>query len=236
MTGIKRRLLALTPLLVLMLLQGCDSDQQSVSQPAVDAVKATTEQTQPDPLATVLAGDHRSPENKARDEYRHPAETLQFFGLRPDSTVVEVWPGAGWYTEVIAPYVRGQGKFIAAGFDPDSEIDFIRAGVARYQAKLAERPDLYDQVEMAVLMPPDKVEFVPAESVDIILTFRSIHNWMPRDMQGVMLGAMYRALKPGGVLGAVDHRWHDAKTEDPDAENGYVSEERIINACKSSRV
>ena len=179
-------------------------------------------------FATILAGDHRTAENKARDVYRHPVETLGFFGLKPDTTVVEIWPGGGWYTEIIAPYVRDKGKYIAAGFDPDSEIEFIRQAAARYQAKLAEHPELYDQVEPAVLMPPDKLDFVPPESVDLILTFRSIHNWMPRGNQDAMAAAMYKALKPGGVLGVVEHRGIPAVPQDLEAKTGYINQEFAI--------
>jgi len=185
-------------------------------------------------LEAIVAGEHRSAENRARDRYRHPLETLQFFGLEPDSTVVEIWPGGGWYTEIIAPYVRDRGRFIAAGFDPDSELEFIRKGVAQYTAKLDANPELYGKVEMAVLMPPDKLDFVEAESVDLILTFRSIHNWMPRNVQGMMLDSMYRALKPGGVLGIVEHRGIPSVPQDPEAKSGYVNQEHAIELAEQA--
>lgn len=210
-------------------LQACDGGDQARVEDPEKVVQATVADSPSSDLLTgILAGDHRSSDNKARDKYRHPEETLRFFGLRPDSTVVEVWPGAGWYTEIIAPYVRAKGRFIAAGFDPESEIEFIRRGVAAYQAKLGEWPDLYDRVELAVLMPPEKLDFAPPDSVDIILTFRSIHNWMPRSMQDQMLGAMYKALKPGGVLGVVEHRGAPSVPQDPKAATGYVNQEYAI--------
>jgi predicted methyltransferase len=185
-------------------------------------------------LTEILAGEHRSDDNRARDIYRHPVETLGFFGLKPDTTVVEIWPGGGWYTEIIAPYVRDQGKYIAAGFDPDSEIEFIRQAAVRYQAKLAEYPDRYGQAEMAVLMPPDKLDFVAPESVDLILTFRSIHNWMPRGNEDLMLAAMYKALKPGGVLGVVEHRGIPAVPQDPQAKTGYVNQEYAVELIEKA--
>ncbi|MEJ2139487.1 MAG: methyltransferase [Gammaproteobacteria bacterium] len=229
MTGIMR---GSALILLAIFVQACERTDEPAVADSVAAVQATIQDAPGSPdnggLAAMLAGDHRSPENTARDKYRHPAETLGFFGLRPDSTVVEIWPGAGWYTEIIAPYVREQGKFIAAGFDPDSEVDFIRAGVAKYRAKLDERPDLYDRVEMTVLMPPDKYDFAAPASVDLILTFRSIHNWMPRDVQGEMLAAMYKALKPGGVLGVVEHRGIPSEPQDPKAASGYVNQEYAI--------
>jgi predicted methyltransferase len=221
-----------------LLLQGCEQSNDGNDGPAVDQIQAVQAPagvgTDQSSMAGVLAGEHRSPEHKARDKYRHPAETLGFFGLRPDSTVVEIWPGGGWYTEIIAPYVREQGRFIAAGFDPDSEIEFIRAAAGRYQEKLDEYPELYDQVETTVLMPPDKLDFVPPESVDLILTFRSIHNWMPRGSADEMFAAMYRALKPGGVLGVVEHRGVPAIPQDPEAKTGYVNQEYAIDLIEKA--
>lgn len=179
-------------------------------------------------LADIAAGDHRSAENRARNEWRHPVETLEFFGLEKGQTVVEIWPAGGWYTEVIAPYLNDDGQYIAAHWDPDSPTKFISAGVAKYQAKLAEYPDLYGNVKMAVLMHPDKMDFVPAESVDMILTFRNIHNWMGRDYAGDMFSAMYKALKPGGTLGVIEHRGNPEVPQDPKAATGYVNEAYAI--------
>ncbi len=216
-------------------LQACDQrNGVAVSDDTQAEIAASGVSADAAAMAEILAGEHRSAENRARDRYRHPAETLEFFGLRPDSTVVEVWPGAGWYTEIIAPYVRDRGRFIAAGFDPDSEIEFIREGVARYQAKLDEYPELYDKVEMAVLMPPDKLDFVPPGSVDLVLSFRSIHNWMPRGSADMMFAAMYRALKPGGVLGIVEHRGIPSVPQDPKAESGYVNQQYAIELAEKA--
>jgi predicted methyltransferase len=222
-----------------LLLQGCEQpNDDSADEPAVEQIQAvqapagaTTDQSS---MVGILAGEHRSPEHKARDKYRHPAETLGFFGLRPGSTVVEIWPGGGWYTEIIAPYVREQGRFIAAGFDPESEIEFIRVAAGRYREKLDEYPELYGQAETAVLMPPDKLDFVAPESVDLILTFRSIHNWMPRDSADMMIAAMYQALKPGGVLGVVEHRGIPSIPQDPQAKTGYVNQEYAIDLIEKA--
>jgi predicted methyltransferase len=229
---------------VALTMQACDGNQAPVGQDAAEAGQAdgtvsvgmpeqVQEQAQVQ-LADILAGEHRSAENRARDTYRHPVETLTFFGLQPDSTVVEIWPGAGWYTEIIAPYVREQGRYIAAGFDPDSEIEFISQAAQRYSAKLAEYPELYDQVELAVLMPPNQLDFVPPASVDLILTFRSIHNWMPRGSQDAMFASMYRALKPGGVLGVVEHRGIPSEPQDPAAATGYVNQEYAIDMIEKA--
>jgi len=218
-----------------LLLLGCDSAQQAPDSEQVQAVQAPAGAVADNAgLAAILTGEHRSAEHRARDQYRHPVETLGFFGLRPDSTVVEIWPGGGWYTEIIAPYVRQQGRFIAAGFDPESEIEFIRAAAVRYQQKLDANPELYDKVETAVLMPPSQLDFVPPESVDLIVTFRSIHNWMPRGSQDMMIEAMYRALKPGGVLGVVEHRGVPSIPQDPQVKTGYVNQEYAIDLIEKA--
>ncbi len=231
-------------LLTTVILQACENsgsspgDDSSGDPPAVEnteAVQAAAGNGEiMQGLAPILAGDHRSAENRARDKYRHPVETLGFFGLQPDTAVVEIWPGGGWYTEIIAPYVREKGKFVAAGFDPESEIEFIRQGVVRYQAKLAEHPEQYDRVEQAILMPPDKLDFVPPESVDLILTFRSIHNWLPRGNEDEILAAMFKALKPGGVLGVVEHRGIPSVPQDPEAKTGYVNQEYAVELIEKA--
>ncbi len=191
---------------------------EAVPQPVINAEKH----------ALVRAGEQRSADNKARDAWRNPAATLEFFGVADDKVVMEIWPGGGWYTEILAPYLRDSGVYIAAGWDPESEIPFIREAVERFQAKLAAEPGVYDQVQTGVLMPPDKLQPAAPGSVDIVLTFRNIHNWMPRGSQQVMLQAMYDVLKPGGVLGVVEHRGIPGSEQDPQAKTGYVNEDYAI--------
>jgi len=185
-------------------------------------------------MEAALAGEHRTAANRARDQWRHPAETLGFFGIEPDSTVMEIWPGGGWYTEVLAPYLRDSGTYIAAGWDPDSSMEFIQNAVARYNEKLDANPEVYDQVKVAVLMPPAKLEPVAPGTVDVVVTFRNIHNWMPRESQGMMLQAMYDALRPGGVLGVVEHRGNASVPQDPKAKSGYVNEDYAIEMIEAA--
>ena len=180
----------------------------------------------------ILAGEHRSEANRTRDRYRHPEETLEFFGLTEDMHVVEIWPAAGWYTEVIAPYVNEKGKYYAAHWDPESNVKFIQRGARAYQDKLAAYPDLYGTAEMTVLMPPDHLEIAPPESVDLVVTFRNIHNWMPRGSAGDIFSAIYRALKLGGVLGVVEHRGNPAVSQDPNAASGYVNQDYAIEMAE----
>lgn len=220
----------ITPVALLALIAGCGGGQQgATATPAAEPPAAATPVVPAEKsIADVLAGDHRSAENKARDVYRHPRESLEFFGIRPDMAVIEIWPANGWYTEVLAPYLRDKGRYIAAAWDPDAKQEFIRKGMQAYKDKLATRPDLYDKVELAVLAPPDKMEMVPAESVDMVVTFRNIHNWMASGNADAMFAAMYRALKPGGVLGVVEHRANTDKPQDPKAKSGYVREDYAI--------
>jgi len=201
---------------------GCSSD--SVPEPSATGPS----------LAEISVGEHRSAENIARNEYRHPVETLEFFGIEPDMRVVEIWPGGAWYTEVIAPYLQSSGQYVAAGWDPDSEVEFIRKGVQNFVDKLATHPELYSNTEMTVLMPPDQWGLGPAGSADMVLTFRSIHNWMPRGYTEEMFARIHEALKPGGVLGVVEHRGAAGVEQDPKAKSGYVSQEYAIEVIEAA--
>ena len=189
-------------------------------------------QAEPDKLQQILEGAHRSDSNKARDVYRHPAQTLQWLGLKDTMTVVEVFPGGGWYTEILAPYLRDNGAYYAAGFDKDSSVKFLREGAARFNQKLEAEPSLYDKVLMTVLAPPDKTTLAPAASADMVLTFRNVHNWMDAGTDEAVFRAMFRALKPGGTLGVVEHRQPADKPQDPKAKTGYVTEKYVISLAE----
>lgn len=182
-------------------------------------------------LEQVLQGPQRSAANRARDIYRHPRETLEFFAIRDNQTVMEVWPGAGgWYTEVLAPLLRGRGRYIAAGYDPSADSKFTQDSVRTFRAKLDAAPEVYDKVEVAALQFPAALAPVPPGSVDLIVTFRNLHNWIARDeVAPAMLAAMFAALKPDGVLGVVDHRADPAVPADPRARLGYVNEQFAID-------
>jgi len=201
--------------------------------PPPPAAAAATQPAAPT-LAAIVAGEHRSAENRARDAARHPVETLEFFGLRPDMTVIEIWPGTGWYTEILAPYLRDHGRYIAAHWDPEAKPEFIRNSVRAFKEKLAARPDLYGKVEVVVLAPPEKTEMTAAESVDMVLTFRNIHNWMASDQAPGVFAAIYRVLKPGGILGVVEHRAPADQPQDPKAKTGYVREDHAIALARAA--
>jgi len=185
-------------------------------------------------LDAAIAGDHRAPANVARDAARHPKETLLFFGLEPGMTVMEVWPGSGgWYTEILAPVLRDRGRLIAASWDPALDNRFVQEGLKAYRAKLDARPDVYGKVEVTALHYPAAMKPVPDGTVDLVLTFRNIHNWMPREAARPMLQAMYDALKPGGILGVVEHRAGTGAPQDPQARSGYVREDYAIELIES---
>jgi len=178
-------------------------------------------------LDNILAGTQRSAENRARDRYRHPKETLLFFGIRPEMRVLEVWPEPGWYTEILAPLVREHGKYYAAVIAADPQSKYVTGRLFDYQQKLAARPDVYGAVEV-VTFPSDGGDVVPPGSLDMVVTFRNIHNWMARDSAGQAFATLYKALKPGGVLGVVEHRGNPATPQDPKAKSGYVNEDYAI--------
>jgi predicted methyltransferase len=195
----------------------------AASAPGLDAATASA-------LDAALAGSHRSDRNKARDQYRHPKETLGFFGLRRDMTVVEIWPGGGWYAEVLAPVLKGTGRLYAAQYGSHALFDYQRSEDATLLEKTKKFPDVFGEVKFTALWSPQDLAIAPPGTADLVLTFRNVHNWVNADYKqdaSKLFGAFFTALKPGGILGVVDHRWPDAKTEDPNAENGYVSETRV---------
>jgi len=194
---------------------------------AVSCSTTSTRQTTALALDTILAGSQRSPQNRARDLYRHPKETLLFFGLRPEMRVLEVWPEPGWYTEVLAPLLREHGKYHAAVIEPDPQSKYITQRLSDFQQKLAARPDVYDRVSV-VTFPSDGGDVVPSGSLDMVVTFRNIHNWMARGTAAQAFATMYKALKPGGVLGVAEHRGNPSVPQDPQAKSGYVNEDYAI--------
>lgn len=192
-----------------------------------------------DAIVAAVAGAHRSEANRARDAARHPVETLTFFGLRPDMTVVEIWPGNGWYTEILAHVLKDKGRLYAAHFDLDAPYGYQRRSLGAFFTLLGTTPDMYRQVRVSEFGYPFELELAPAGSVDMVLTFRNVHNWVGPQFEGAHFGrlafdAIYAALKPGGVLGVVDHRWPDPSTEDPLARNGYISAERTIALAEAA--
>ena len=184
-------------------------------------------------LDRILAGDQRSEQNRARDRYRHPKATLLFFGIRPEMSVLEVWPEPGWYTEVLAPLLADKGRYYAGVIAADPKSEYNTRRLAQYREKLAARPQLYGHVTV-VTFPLDGSDAVPPGTLDMILTFRNIHNWMGHDEASAAFATMFRALKPGGVLGVVEHRGNPAVPQDPKAKSGYVNEDYAIKLIEAA--
>ncbi|KPF80427.1 methyltransferase [alpha proteobacterium AAP81b] len=168
----------------------------------------------------VLAGDWRSDANRARDPARHPAQTLAFFGVKPGQTVVEISPAAGWYTEVLAPYLGPKGKLYAAHSDPAAGERAAKA-VAGFKAKLAARPDVYGNVTVTAF-GKGSYAVAPAGSADAVLTFRNVHNWYSAGFAPDAFKAFYAALKPGGVLGIEEHRLPEDRPDAAMQDSGYM--------------
>jgi predicted methyltransferase len=187
-------------------------------------------------LAAVLAGDWRDPANVARDRYRHPAGTLGFFGLQPDLTVVEITPGGGWYAEILAPYLREDGRYIAAVVDPAAlpaggGRDYQQRSRDGLEAKFAADPQRYDRATVVAYDPAAPV-FGPAGSADLVLTFRNVHNWRSNGQAQGMFEGFFDVLKPGGTLGVVEHRAAGEVADDD--RSGYVGQDQVVALAEAA--
>jgi predicted methyltransferase len=186
-------------------------------------------------LQAAIAGPQRSPVNRARDASRHPYETLRFFGLRATHTVIELSPGGGWYTEILAPYLRQSGRLYAAGEAADDADDYRRRSRQNFDAKLAHDPALYDRVVVGLL--PRTAAFTdisPPGGADLVLTFRNVHNWIEAGHLDETLRACAAVLKPGGVLGVEEHRAPPGSSLVWIQKNGYVTEDLLIERARAA--
>lgn len=181
-------------------------------------------------LSKAVAGDHRTAKNKARDQYRHPVETLSFFGFTSDMTVVEITPGGGWYTEILAPALKGTGKLYGAHYPDTGEDNYYSNSRKKLVKKLASNV-VFDEVVLTDFTPKKQSELAPQGTADLVLTFRNLHNWKDEGVEQVFKDA-YNALKPGGVLGVVEHRLPAGL--DPKVGVGYVSETKTIKQAKDA--
>ena len=175
-------------------------------------------------LEDLITGEHRSDANIARNPSRNPIETLEFFGLEADTTVIEILPSRGWYTEIIAPYVRDHGKYYAAHFSPNASASYMPPNLRNFEEKIADNPELYGRITVRHLNPPHEVVIAPPESADMALTFRNVHNWIMAGQEHEFFAAFYAALKPGGVLGVVEHRAKPGASMEVMETSGYVTE------------
>ena len=176
-------------------------------------------------LKGALASEDRTPKNVTRDVYRHPYETLEFFGIKQDMTVIELSPGGGWYTEILANYIHYPGTLIAAHFNPDAG-GYYKRGRANFEKKMNSNP-MYGRVEIV------NIDSTLAEpnSVDAVLTFRNLHNWLGPLLDTIFSNS-YKALKPGGIFGVVEHRADEGTTLETMKKSGYVTEKHAIEMAK----
>jgi predicted methyltransferase len=178
-------------------------------------------------LAKLLSAPHRTERNVVRDPYRHPAETLAFFGVREDSVVVEILPGSGgYYMELLAPFLQSNGRYVAANRD-ETAVSPYKEDHQKLLERLKAEPALYGKVAVTKFNA-DRHEVAPPGSADFVLTFRNLHNWIERSEVEAALRAFHRALKPGGVLGVVDHRGRTDLSQEAQMKNGYVREDYAI--------
>ncbi|WP_240922519.1 methyltransferase domain-containing protein [Oleiagrimonas sp. C23AA] len=177
-------------------------------------------------LDDVLAGAWRPASDKARDTYRHPRKTLAFFGIRPDMTVIEITPGGGWYARILAPLLRDNGQYIAAITSPVSS-DFAARQASSLRKLFASQPKVFGKAQIAQFDPATPNLGAP-DSADMVLTFRNVHNWVQADHAKAMFKAFYNVLKPGGVLGVVDHRAAQGASLADVKGSGYLPQPYVV--------
>jgi predicted methyltransferase len=206
---------------------GTPAAAAALAAPAVPAVAM-------DPrLVSLLGAPHRRPANVARDGFRHPVEVISFFGIRDDSTVVEILPGSGgYYMEILAPFLKEKGLFIAANRDESAPPAYLEDH-QKLLARLKAEPELYGKVQVTPFNA-DKHEVAPPGSADVVMSFRNIHNWIDRDELAGSLSIFHRALKPGGVLGIVGHRGRDGLPQEAQTRDGYVRQDVAISLIEKA--
>ena len=179
-------------------------------------------------IRAALTGPARQEGEAARDAFRHPRETLEFFGLRDDMHVVELWAPGGWYTAVLAPVLAEKGHLAVTMFDPNGDPKAWQTQESKpYAERLDKSPDVYGKVQRIVMTPPN-FAFGPDGDADLVLTFRNVHNWMPEAEATKIFAAAFKALKPGGVFGVVDHRGKPGMSEKQVDDSGYIPEDMVI--------
>lgn len=179
-------------------------------------------------LDSAVESSSRSEDFQERDRYRHPKETLSFFGVRPDMTVIEIWPSGGWYTEILAPYLAEKGQYIMA--DPPKD---PRGYTARRKKWMDKHPEIAGKVKRTTFSPPDVVDLGLDNSADMVLTFRNVHNWKSEEAKKAAFKSFFTALKPGGILGVVEHR-ADENLLTVDPKSGYIKEDEVVELAEEA--
>lgn len=184
-------------------------------------------------IADAVSGDWRLPQDRARDKWRHPVESLTFWGLRPGMTVVEFWPGAGWYTDILAPFLAAtKGKLYAAELEPTD--DAAREIISALSRRLSENPKLYGDVAITSFGTTSTAPVAPPGSADLVLFLRNLHNWLAAGIADKAFREAFAALKPGGVLGVEEHRARPGGVQDPLASDGYVQQAYVLQLAQDA--
>lgn len=199
---------------------------------ATAATPATSSNISHEQFAKVLKGDWRVPQNAARDQYRHPEQTLTFFGVRTDQTVIEITPGNGWYSELLAPLLKDKGHYVAAIVAP-AVSDYAKKSAESLKQKYAADTAHYGKVEVVEYTPKAPV-FGKTASADTVLTFRNVHNWVDAGNEAATFKAFYDVLKPGGTLGVVDHRAKPGTSAKDNEKNGYLPTDYVVKLAENA--
>lgn len=217
--------------IALGLFAGCANTQTAATAPA--AAPAAAPDATAAKITAALAGSHRSEKNRARDQYRHPAQTLAFFGLKDTMTVLELSPGAGWYTEVLAPVLRDSGKLKVTSSDPNGNPESYGVKRAKEMQELkSAHPEVFDKLELQIVADEMVEGYSLGEpnSVDLVVSFRSLHGVADSDKATHWLKAVFNVLKPGGTFGLVDHRANVGG----ELKGGYIPEAMAIALCEKA--
>lgn len=187
----------------------------------------------PKTLSEAVSSSYRTEEFKKRDIYRHPQDTLTFFGLKPNMTVVEIYPSAGWYMEIIAPFVAEKGLYIMASPSVNPEKPYTVVNEQKVKNWMNLNPEVARNMRISTWNIPKANEIAPANSADMVVTFRNVHNWITAGAEKEAFSAFFKVLKPGGILGVVEHRELPNK-KDPKAKSGYVREQDVIKMAEKA--
>ena len=206
-------------------LAACGSSPPTATTPTSGSAAAGSVDSK---LAAAVAGTLRTDKERARDVYRHPKETLAFFGLKDDMNVVELWPGGGYYTSILAPTLRDRGSLTITHFDPKGDPKSEDTQESLFiLGRLDKDPSAFDKVKKQPIAKPDFV-LGPPKSADLVLTFRNVHNWIDEGYEAAVFAAIARVLKPGGVLGVEEHRGKPGMTIAQIKDSGYVPEDTVV--------
>jgi len=222
---------------IVLVLVACGSSppaQNPTTPPKADIDLGAAPEASDARLDWALAGAQRSADNRARDAFRHPKETLGFFGLKKDMHVVELWPGGGWYTEILAPFLRDSGKLTVTNFDPATAQGNLKAFAVGFEKKLGSSTLVFGKVEVRHVSPPSDIVLGADGSADLVITFRNFHNWIQGGFEKNVLDAAFKVLKHGGTFAVVEHRADAGTDMKTIKETGYVPEQLVVDLAQAA--